>query len=477
MAALFGVMGFPPTLKEYFRSMYFHSIGIGIAALAVYAVIWAFELEKVEPRIDFPLSLRAWVATIFAAVGGLIYINPGIQAALADIGLGLFVVAFLLIADAGGALYVELMLLPRKRAGVYQQEAGYWRRMFPFTRAKLQPYLHQSAAYWLTICAVGSTFVAGLIGFANLWVSLFGTSFLSGYISWLGLDKAGFLAGSVDPHSHDMAVAILAGIVAITVYQYGVMNKVSGLKKQVARVGLWISIIGLIVMTWTFISEVFLNYAPPLLFASQPLTSTGGVDLTNGIPNGMVGDDLIMAIPAIGAMLLIIPLALTKLDDSKPFWKDSVRGSILAIWVAAVLTNAIEGFYVEFNENVFQTTLFVNDRAYAQMQSLGALFVLAAGALILLAVDNFKLESTTRRLVGWVTSLGLLLFILGGFAWTFIDATNPGASFWIYIVGTFLFGVAGLIAVAGLYSRRVSSARTLSPSLSSPADASKRTEG
>lgn len=451
MAALFGIMGFPPTLTEYYRSMYFHSIGIGVAALAVYAVIWAFDLEAHEPRIDFPLATRAWVATLFAAVGGLIYINPGIQAYLSDIGLGLFVVAFILMADVGGALFIELMFLPRKKAGVYEPTGGYWRRMFPFTRAKIRPYFHVSSAYWLTIAAVGSTFVAGLIGFANLWVSIFGTSFLSGYISWLGLDKAGFLAGSVDPHSHDMAVAIMAGIVAITVYQYGILGKLTGVKKAVARLGLWISIIGVVVMTWTFIAETFLNYAPPLLFASAPI----GPD---AIQNGIVGDDLIMSIAAIGAMVLIIPLALTKLDDSKPFWKDSIRGTMLAIWAAAVVINMIEGFYVEFHEDAFQTTLLANDKAYAQVQSLGALFLLAAAAIALLSIDYFKVDGMGRRVIGWVMPIGLLLFLLGGFGWSYVDSTNTGISFWTYIGGTFAIGAAAVVAVGAIYSKRTSKA-------------------
>lgn len=449
MAALFGIMGFPPTLKEYYRSMYFHSIGIGIAALAVYAVIWAYDLESSEPRIDFPLSTRAWFATLFAAGGGLIYINPGIQAYLSDFGLGLFVVAFILMADVGGALFIELMLLPRKKTGVYEPTGGYWRRMFPFTRAKLEPYFHVSSAYWLTIAAVGSTFIAGLIGFANLWVSIFGTSFLSGYISWLGLDKAGFLGGSVDPHSHDMAVAIMAGIVSITVYQYGILDKLTGIKKTVIRLGLWISTIGMVVMTWTFIAETFLNYAPPLLFASAPIGP-------NGIQNGMVGDDLIMSIAAIGAMVLIIPLALTKTYDSKPFWKDSIRGTMLAIWVAAVLTNVIEGFYVEFHEDVFQTTLLANDAAYAQMQSLGALFLLATAAIVLLSIDYFKVDGMSRKIIGWVMPIGLLLFLLGGFGWSYIDPTNTGISFWIYVVGVFTIGAAAVVAAGAIYSKQAS---------------------
>ena len=60
--------------------------------------------------------------------------------------------------------------------------------------------------------------------------------------------------------------------------------------------------------------------------------------------NGMAGDDTVMSITALGAMIALIPLALAKLDG-KSSWKDSVRLTILGTWVAAVVNSILEGFY------------------------------------------------------------------------------------------------------------------------------------
>lgn len=89
MGALYGLLGFPPTFDGYYLKMYFHSIGIGLAALGVFLVIDAFKLQKYEPPLDFPLYYRALAAAGFAAAGGLVYLNAAIDTALPDVGLGI----------------------------------------------------------------------------------------------------------------------------------------------------------------------------------------------------------------------------------------------------------------------------------------------------------------------------------------------------------------------------------------------------
>lgn len=53
MAGLYALLGLPPGLDSYYGILYFHSIGIAIAALATYLVISIFDLQKHEPPIDF----------------------------------------------------------------------------------------------------------------------------------------------------------------------------------------------------------------------------------------------------------------------------------------------------------------------------------------------------------------------------------------------------------------------------------------
>ena len=52
MGGLYFLIGFPPAFDTYFEKMYFHAIGIGIAALAAYLVINAFDLEAYEPPLE-----------------------------------------------------------------------------------------------------------------------------------------------------------------------------------------------------------------------------------------------------------------------------------------------------------------------------------------------------------------------------------------------------------------------------------------
>jgi len=123
MAALYALVGLPPGLDTYYAKMYFHSIGIGMAALGTYIVIICCDLKIHEPPLDFPIHYRAFAAVLFAAAGGVFYLSPVLDMAVPDIPLGLFVVAFILIGDVGGALFILLMLLPRKRAGTYDPNA------------------------------------------------------------------------------------------------------------------------------------------------------------------------------------------------------------------------------------------------------------------------------------------------------------------------------------------------------------------
>lgn len=190
MGGLYSFLGLPPGLDTYYAKMYFHSIGIGIAALATYLVISIFNLQKHEPPIDFPISYRAFAAVVFAAAGGIFYLSPILDTTFADLPLALYVVAFILIGDVGGALFIQLLILPRKQAGSYKPKVRpgpprmgpeYVLRMFP-KRKDFPLYSNAGAAYWLALVAVGSAFIAGMIGFVNLWVRIFGLSFFSGYV-------------------------------------------------------------------------------------------------------------------------------------------------------------------------------------------------------------------------------------------------------------------------------------------------------
>jgi len=449
MAGLYVFLGLPAGLDTYYGVLYFHSIGIGIAALATYLVISIFNLQKYEPPIDFPMAYRAFTAVLFAAVGGIFYLSPILDAAVTDIPLGLFVVAFILIGDVGGALFVQLVILPRKQAGTYKPKMKalpprmwpqYVLRMVP-NRKELSLYSKAGAAYWLALMSVGSAFVAGMIGFVNLWIMIFGAGVFSGFVPLFG-DLETFLGALVGSHSHEMGIAIMTGVVALVAQRFKVLDS-KGLSKNVARLGLWVTSIGIIAISIVLVLEAVVAFSPPTIFPSGP----------DGV-NGMAGDDTVMTITALGAMIALIPLALAKLNGRRS-WKDSVRLTLLGTWIVAVINSVFEGYYIEFHEDVFGSTMAANHDVFTNINPMFGIFTLAAFALVLLAVDCYTVSGTLRRVCGWVAGVGLIVATLGSSLWAFIDPSTGGLAYWIYIVGVLVMGVSALTATNAVYAAKV----------------------
>ncbi|HYM38645.1 MAG TPA: hypothetical protein VEY12_00675 [Thermoplasmata archaeon] len=447
MAALYAVFGLPPGFDSYYAIMFFHSIGIGIAAMAVFMVIVAFDLRKYEPGLDMPLYYRALSAVLFGSIGGLLFLIPETQA-LRGLPMGFTFLGLLMIADAGGALFIELLLMPRKKAGVYAMnyelrpvptQMGYLSRMLPLRKEDRAAYRRMPMSYWLVLFSVASAFIAGILGFVNLWVMTFGPGIFSGYLSFMG-PNYDILGNTLDPHSHEMALAIMAGVIAIAAERFGVL-RTSDVREKVAKLGLSISLAGVVGMTVVFLAIAFGNFSPPTLFADPTGT------------NGMAGDDAVMTIIAVGAMIALVPLALTKREaDGQPSWRDPVRLSLLGTWVAAVVISVVAAFYIEFHEDVFQTTLLANDAVFGELQSLFGVFLLTAVSLILLAVDLYKVEGSSRRLVGWAAGLGISIGTAGAIAWAFIDPSTGGIPFAIHLVGIGLTGVAAVVSAVAIHA-------------------------
>jgi hypothetical protein len=445
MAGLYASFGLPPGFDGYYAVMFFHSIGIGIAALAVYMVIVAFDLRKYEPGLDMPLYYRALSAVLFGALGGILFLIPETQG-LRGLPMGFTFLGLLMIADAGGALLIELILLPRKKAGVYVMnyelrpvptQMGYLSRMLPLRKEDRAAYRHMPLSYWLVLTSVASAFIAGILGFVNLWVMTFGPGIFSGYLSFMG-PNYDILGATLDPHSHEMALAIMAGVIAIAAERFGVL-RTAGVREKVARLGLSVSIAGVAGMTALFLAIAFANVDPGTWFGADG--------------NGLAGDDMVMSIIALGAMIALVPLALTPREaNGKGSWKDPVRLSLLGTWVAAVVISVVAAFYIEFHEDVFQSTLLANDSVFGELQSLYGVFLLTAVSLILLAVDLYKVEGTSRQLVGWAAGLGISVGTAGAIAWAFIDPSTGGIPFAIHLLGIGLTAVAAVVSAVAIHA-------------------------
>ena len=423
MGALYFLVGFPPAFDTYYQKMYFHAVGLGIAALAAYLVIEAFELEAHEPSLDFPVRYRAFISVVFGALGGLVYLNRDVFASLPDVGVLFFIVAFVLALDVAAALLVELIVLPRKKAGVYDSRShsivDYVGRLIPFRPADRAAYAGLGSSYWLAVASIASVCVAMLIGFINLAVRAFGPSIFGGYMSWLGLDVKGFEGATLDPHSHMIALAIVGLMVAVVMVRFGVFDGASKLRRNVARAGGWIAIIGVVLTTFVLGAVAFVNFAPPTLFTSGP----------NDI-NGMAGDDMIMTIVFIGAMVVVAAVLM-----SRAAWRDGLRLTILGTWVATVVITVLMGFYIELNEVQFSGSLASNDASFAAAHPMTGIFLMVVLSLALLLVDFFGVPGRARRIVVGIGAIGLIAAAAGTTFWTFIDPSTSGAPFALYIGG------------------------------------------
>ncbi len=440
MGGLYFLVGFPPAFDTYYEKMYFHAIGIGLAALAVYLVMHIFKLQRFEPPIDFPIVYRAFIGVVCAALGGLVFLNVSVSDNLPDVGVLFFLIAFILMADVGGALFIELFLLPRKLAHSYDEQTtnivGYIGRIVPICRTDCAAYAQMGVGYWLTLAAIASAFVAGMLGFINLLLRAVGPSFFAGYMSWLGLDTQGFEDATLDPHSHMMALALMGGIVAVAAVRFGIFNSESRLRRNLARIGGLISLIGVIGTTIVLGAVALLNFAPPTLFASP-----------DGV-NGMAGDDAVMSIIGFGAMVILVALVLERRT-----WHNPLRLTLLGTWLAAMVLNVGQGFWIEMHQDQFTASLAANDASFKVAQPMTGIFLLTALSLVLLMVDVYGVAGRARRIAVWTAALGLVGALVGTTMWTFVDPTNGGVSFGIYVAGAglsylaFLFGAIAIRTV------------------------------
>lgn len=434
MGALYFLVGVPPALDNYFAKMYFHTIGIGLAALAAYLVIDTFDLESYEPPLDFPIRYRAFLSVVFGALGGLLFLNRDVFTSFPDVGVVLLVVAFVLIFDVAGALLVELIVLPRKKAGVYDTRShslvDYVGRLVPFRAVDRAAYRGVGSGYWLAVVSIASACVAMIIGFINLWVRAFGPSFFGGYMGWLGLDAKGFQDATLDPHSHMVALAIVGLVVALATVRFGVLDKGSAARRMMTRIGVAIAFVGVILTSLILGAVAFFNYQPPTLFTSGP----------DGV-NGMAGDDLIMTIVFVGAMV-VAAVVLTE----RRSWRDPLRLTVVGAWVATFAITVLQGFYIELNQDQFGGTLAANDANFAAAHPITGIFLMLILSVALLLVDVYRVTGMMRRIAVAVGAIGLLAAAFGTTLWTFVDPSTSGLPYYLYIAGIAISFLAIVIA-------------------------------
>ena len=463
MSTLYFVLGLspsaqgslPPAFGFGASDLYFHSIAIGVASLGVYFVVLVFDLDKHEPLIDFPLSYRAMAATVVGAIGAFFYLRPVFNKYLAPIPLGLILLDLILLADVGGALLIQLYLLPGKLSGSYdpsQNRLG----MIPKWRylPSWKDFRKMDSAYWLTFTAVIGAFIAGVTGFVVFWMNYFvidiGVSpgLFTGYIAWLGGAQQ-VLGTAMGSHSHAIVMCLLLGLAAVVAKRFNVLS-LSGWKRSMAKVGMWVGVTGVVALTTMFFLEayttVFPNGVPPALFASTP---GGPIQLWSYTAlNGMASDDTTMLWAALGAMIILVPLLYTEVRG-KPAWKDPVRAAILGTWILTFIATPIEGFYIEFHEATLSGT--PPDVVFGNLQYF-ALIGIPLVCMGLLAIDFYQDNRGTRTAAATFAIFSVLIALVSGYIYIFYTATSAsGPSAWVFGFGLLLMDLFLLFAMAAVY--------------------------
>jgi hypothetical protein len=468
MTALWFVVGIGPgaqgSIPPAFGAsdLYFHSIAIGLASLLVIFVVMAYGIDKYEPSVDFPIAYRATLATIVGAVGAFMYLRPVFHSWFAPFSTGIILLGLLLLADVGGALLLELYLLPGKLTKRYDSKNNFLGMVPKWSNLpKWADFRKMDGTYWLTLVTGVGTFIAGVIGLVSFWLQYFvvdfgvSSGFWNGYIAWLGGAPA-FLGATIGSHSHVIGITLMVGVVALVAKRFDVLS-LTGFKRNLARMGMWVSGIGIAIMTFIFLLEAFDAYTPPLLFAYN---FGGPISLWSyTASNGMAGDDATMFLASLGGLILLVPLMLTKIRG-KPAWKDPIRMAVLGTWIMAFFATPLEGFIIEFNEQSYSGAPL--DIVFGNQQFF-ALFGITLSCLAFLGVDFFLDKAGSRKSIAWLGTAVTAFTVLAGLAYTYADpgvlasdgslaTTGTG---YIYAVGLgllALFLVIAAVVTAGGHS-------------------------
>ncbi|MGC8562833.1 MAG: hypothetical protein ACP5NO_06530 [Thermoplasmata archaeon] len=288
---------------------YYHGVMIPLALLIIIISAKVFKLPKAVYNFiqltTYPIILLSFL--------GLVLFYPT-SAALADEGIQTLR-DVIMVLDAV-LLIIGLLVFPFK----YRKD---FKSVF--------------AGYLLVIIAAISATIAAVFGMVYEYGNLFTYSaipFFNSYVNSIG-GISTVLGNLITSHSHQMLPAIMGGIVGLTAVIFG-YHKLSSGYKWIVSIGLIVSVIGIISMSYLYWISSFGTYVIPAIFTSGP----GGM-------NGLALDDSQTGIVGIGAIIALIGLIKT-LDTQK----GTKYAQITAVgtWVAAMAAMIGVGYVMEFNE-------------------------------------------------------------------------------------------------------------------------------
>jgi hypothetical protein len=394
---------------DYAKVMFLHGLLIGMVGLMALLTCQIMRLRSKHVRLW--IAGGVVVATILAAVGGIWDKTiPGSEVPMWTQIFGFFALDEILLLLVIG-LIVE------------------WHRGLPIARTL--PYL-------AAILASASMLIAALMGHLAGWIMEFGNfptligdfSRFAGYASID--DFTGALVGS---HSHQMAVGVMALIIALVTQQFGqgIHTKAS---RILANTGMSMVILGTVGMTVMYVWSALANWSPPAMFESGP--------------NGIASDDIVTGVLVMGGgVLVLLAFLLGGTLIRKP-----TRLAAAWSWFLSFATVVVAGYAIEMNSAFFgagdqSAAGAANDAVFTWLHQDIGLFLLPAIVLVMLAAELLIDRSKPLSWIGISTIAGITILFGGSLIYVFVtpSLSSPSPGYIISTLGLLIVGIALLITL------------------------------
>jgi hypothetical protein len=405
---------------NYWHVMYLHGLLIGMVGLIALIALEAFG-TCCSKHVRLGIVLGVIAATVLTAVGGIWDTRvPGAEVAMWTQIAGFFaldeILLFLIIGFAQG-----------------------WRSRVPAARSL--PYV----AGWL---AAGSMLIAAVMGHLAGWILEFGDhpAILGRYAHFIGVPFGTFRDNLIGSHSHEMAVASIALILAAAVGRFGYRDA-AGVSRAVSRVGMALVALGIVAMTAAYVAMAATSWAVPTYFQSAHGT------------NGVAGDDILTGVLVMGGGLLAIWPVVPRAMAGARSWASPLPVAAAWAWTGTVLGVMIAGFWIELHETFFgagdaKAAGAANDGVFTWLHQDVGLFLLPALVAVLLISDRL-VARRYRSLVGWCAILAVTMLLLGGGIWVFVNPALRGPGYVLSSIGIALVAITiGAVIGSGVAGDR-----------------------
>ena len=411
--------------NDFQRIMYLHMLTVTLVVALTYIIVDIYkdyyDLSTSYGRIEYNAIMYGGIIAMLFSTFAIIDTVPD------SIETWLIIFGFLFLDEIALSLLITLPLNAYKRQGLENTDLSFW-------------------LLWVSLL---SALIAAIMGHIAGFVISFGGSFMTGYINSIGETVATFESNSMGSHSHDMIVAIMAGIVALFATKYG-YNAMKGFKKFIVKVGLEITIFGVLAMTAVYVLSGIGNYVIPAMFSSGP-----------GLYNGLAQDDMLTGIVGLGAFIVLIGMLWAPTPTFRKFSNgikylmyDPIGMAILLSWVFALVTIPVIGYFIEFHETYFGIlgTLAnapgaISDANYMRWHQMFGFFLMPAMSTLLIGFDYFNLLPENRKLTSYSLIFGALMMFIGGVGTTFFDTSQWNFYWYVAIIGMVFFVIGVLVAL------------------------------